>query len=158
MLLYELALELGKPGCAIIKHNNPCGAACASTVHDAFKGALKGDPLSAFGGLVAFNVPVDVDSGAVGGVLRGGDANGAARACDGRGVSGVSQERAALPPARGARPETRGRATSTSRVGLANSARRDDAWHRTLGSPRGDTRGRGRAGETHDTCGHPGHD
>jgi phosphoribosylaminoimidazolecarboxamide formyltransferase/IMP cyclohydrolase len=48
-----------EPSCIIVKHNNPCGAACADTPLDAFRKALASDPVSAFGGIVAFNRPVD---------------------------------------------------------------------------------------------------
>ena len=57
---FELAKELRRPGCVIVKHNNPCGAGCADTAVDAFKRALEGDPVSAYGGLIAFNGPVDL--------------------------------------------------------------------------------------------------
>jgi phosphoribosylaminoimidazolecarboxamide formyltransferase/IMP cyclohydrolase len=43
----------GELSAAIIKHANPCGAAVAATVEDAYRGALDGDPVSAFGGVVA---------------------------------------------------------------------------------------------------------
>ncbi len=56
----QLALEFDDPACAIIKHTNPCGAAVAGTALDAFARALAGDPLSAFGGIVALNRPVDL--------------------------------------------------------------------------------------------------
>ncbi len=46
-------------GCVVIKHNTPCGAARAATTVDAWKRALAGDPVSAFGGIVAFNTPLD---------------------------------------------------------------------------------------------------
>ena len=47
------------PACVIVKHNNPCGVAISTrSVEDAFKRALDTDPLSAFGGVVAFNQPV----------------------------------------------------------------------------------------------------
>jgi phosphoribosylaminoimidazolecarboxamide formyltransferase/IMP cyclohydrolase len=47
------------PACVIVKHNNPCGVAISTqTVEDAFKRALDTDPLSAFGGVVAFNQSV----------------------------------------------------------------------------------------------------
>ena len=52
----------GKPAwaCVIIKHNNPCGVALSSkSMTDAFQAALDADPLSAFGGVVAYNHPVD---------------------------------------------------------------------------------------------------
>jgi len=44
---------------AIIKHTNPCGIAIRPTVKEAWDGALAGDPESAFGGVLACNVPVD---------------------------------------------------------------------------------------------------
>jgi phosphoribosylaminoimidazolecarboxamide formyltransferase/IMP cyclohydrolase len=54
-----LALEFDKPACAIIKHNNPCGVAVGSGAADAYVKALKTDPISAFGGVLAFNCEVD---------------------------------------------------------------------------------------------------
>lgn len=54
-----LALEFDKPSCAIIKHNNPCGVAVGSGAADAYVKALKTDPVSAFGGVLAFNCEVD---------------------------------------------------------------------------------------------------
>jgi phosphoribosylaminoimidazolecarboxamide formyltransferase / IMP cyclohydrolase len=47
------------PMAAIIKHNNPCGAAVATSVGEAFDKALATDPQSAFGGIFCFNRPVD---------------------------------------------------------------------------------------------------
>ena len=47
------------PAVAIIKHNNPCGAAVAADIGEAFDRALATDPQSAFGGLFCFNRPVD---------------------------------------------------------------------------------------------------
>lgn len=55
----ELVNEIGKNGCAIIKHTNPCGAALGSNVLEAYDRALSCDPISAFGGIVAFNDEVD---------------------------------------------------------------------------------------------------
>ncbi|MDH3285536.1 MAG: bifunctional phosphoribosylaminoimidazolecarboxamide formyltransferase/IMP cyclohydrolase, partial [Acidobacteriota bacterium] len=46
-------------GCVIVKHGNPCGAAAAESPQEAFEKALAGDPVSAFGGIVAFNTTVD---------------------------------------------------------------------------------------------------
>lgn len=54
-----LAIEFDKTVCAIIKHNNPCGAALGDTAAEAYKKAEKADPVSAFGGVVAFNTEVD---------------------------------------------------------------------------------------------------
>jgi phosphoribosylaminoimidazolecarboxamide formyltransferase / IMP cyclohydrolase len=45
--------------CAIIKHTTPCGLATASTALEAFRKALACDPISAFGSVLSFNVPVD---------------------------------------------------------------------------------------------------
>lgn len=44
---------------AIIKHANPCGVATARTLEDAYRGALACDPVSAFGGIIAMNRPLD---------------------------------------------------------------------------------------------------
>src|SRR5262249_32167218 len=55
--------DLGSaPACALVKHNNPCGAASAERSSDAFRAALASDPVSAFGGIAAFNVPVDAET------------------------------------------------------------------------------------------------
>lgn len=48
------------PVAVIVKHNNPCGAAVASSPRDAYAGARETDPISAFGGVIAFNVRVDL--------------------------------------------------------------------------------------------------
>jgi phosphoribosylaminoimidazolecarboxamide formyltransferase/IMP cyclohydrolase len=56
---FELAKELRRQACVIVKHNNPCGAGCADTAVDAYRKALEGDPVSAYGGLLAFNGIVD---------------------------------------------------------------------------------------------------
>jgi phosphoribosylaminoimidazolecarboxamide formyltransferase/IMP cyclohydrolase len=56
---WSLAVEFEEPACAIIKHTNPCGVAIAATVEEAYKKALSADPVSAFGGIVAFNKQVD---------------------------------------------------------------------------------------------------
>nr|WP_238537603.1 bifunctional phosphoribosylaminoimidazolecarboxamide formyltransferase/IMP cyclohydrolase [Zavarzinella formosa] len=55
----NLVKEFTEPGAVVVKHNNPCGAAIASTLADAFLNAYAGDPTSAFGGILAFNRPVD---------------------------------------------------------------------------------------------------
>lgn len=55
----ELVEDLGKNSCAIIKHNNPAGAAIGSDPFDAYTKALKCDPVSAFGGIVALQDTVD---------------------------------------------------------------------------------------------------
>lgn len=58
---WELVADLGDRACAITKHGNPCGAAIAATHAEAFRLARDADPVSAFGGVVAFNGPVDVE-------------------------------------------------------------------------------------------------
>ena len=55
----DLVDEFELPAAAIIKHNNPCGAAVASSLGEAFEKALATDPQSAFGGVFCFNRPVD---------------------------------------------------------------------------------------------------
>lgn len=55
----ELVNDLDKNACAIIKHTNPCGTALGKDVFDAYERALSCDPVSAFGGIVAFNEEVD---------------------------------------------------------------------------------------------------
>ena len=55
-----LLAELGEPAAAVIvKHANPCGAAVGEIVQEAYGKALASDPVSAFGGIVALNRPVD---------------------------------------------------------------------------------------------------
>lgn len=56
---YNLVCEFKEPSCAIIKHNNPCGAALGDDVLEAYRNALACDRVSAFGGIVAFNRIVD---------------------------------------------------------------------------------------------------
>jgi phosphoribosylaminoimidazolecarboxamide formyltransferase/IMP cyclohydrolase len=53
--------EFEQPACVIVKHNNPCGAAIAETVAAAYDRAFACDPLSAFGGVIVFNRPVDAE-------------------------------------------------------------------------------------------------
>ncbi|MES2521073.1 MAG: bifunctional phosphoribosylaminoimidazolecarboxamide formyltransferase/IMP cyclohydrolase [Gemmatimonadota bacterium] len=50
----------GQPACAIIKHTTPCGLATGSNALDAYRKALACDPVSAFGSVIAFSVPVDL--------------------------------------------------------------------------------------------------
>jgi phosphoribosylaminoimidazolecarboxamide formyltransferase/IMP cyclohydrolase len=58
---YELVAEFGseQPACAIIKHANPCGVAIGGTMAEAYMKALACDPVSAFGGILAFNKKLD---------------------------------------------------------------------------------------------------
>jgi phosphoribosylaminoimidazolecarboxamide formyltransferase/IMP cyclohydrolase len=59
----DAALECVKgfaaPACVIVKHANPCGAAVGATILDAYNRAYQADPTSAFGGIIAFNRPLD---------------------------------------------------------------------------------------------------
>jgi phosphoribosylaminoimidazolecarboxamide formyltransferase/IMP cyclohydrolase len=55
----KLVGEFEVPACAIIKHNNPCGCALGGGADEAFRKALACDPMSAYGGVVAFNRKVD---------------------------------------------------------------------------------------------------
>lgn len=55
-----LASEFSETTLAIIKHNNACGIACRPTLAEAWKDALAGDPVSAFGGIIVMNKPLDI--------------------------------------------------------------------------------------------------
>ena len=55
----KLLAEFEEPAAVIVKHNNPCGAAIADDIAGAYEKALACDPLSAFGGVIALNRPVD---------------------------------------------------------------------------------------------------
>ncbi|HEY6337618.1 MAG TPA: bifunctional phosphoribosylaminoimidazolecarboxamide formyltransferase/IMP cyclohydrolase [Candidatus Sulfotelmatobacter sp.] len=56
---WDLAQEFEEPVCAIIKHTNPAGTATGSTLAEAYKRALACDPVSAFGGVIGVNRPID---------------------------------------------------------------------------------------------------
>jgi phosphoribosylaminoimidazolecarboxamide formyltransferase/IMP cyclohydrolase len=56
---YELVSEFRQPACAIIKHTNPCGAAIADNISNAYGLAFKTDPVSSYGGICGFNGEVD---------------------------------------------------------------------------------------------------
>ncbi len=60
-LVQDLSAYATRPAAAIIKHTNPCGAAFGDTLTDAFQRAWQGDPLAAFGGIVALSGDVDED-------------------------------------------------------------------------------------------------
>jgi phosphoribosylaminoimidazolecarboxamide formyltransferase/IMP cyclohydrolase len=53
-----------RPACVIVKHANPCGAACADRPAEAYRRALLCDPLSAYGGIIAFNQALDEEAAA----------------------------------------------------------------------------------------------
>ncbi|MFT7670240.1 MAG: phosphoribosylaminoimidazolecarboxamide formyltransferase/IMP cyclohydrolase [Planctomycetota bacterium] len=57
---HALAKEFDGPFVAVTKHNNPCGAAAAEAIEEALEAAWAGDPLSAFGSVLAFTRPVNL--------------------------------------------------------------------------------------------------
>jgi phosphoribosylaminoimidazolecarboxamide formyltransferase / IMP cyclohydrolase len=56
---WECVKSFDVPACVIVKHANPCGVALAPTAAEAYAKAFKTDSTSAYGGIIAFNVPVD---------------------------------------------------------------------------------------------------
>ena len=58
----NLIREFEEPTFAILKHNNPCGIASRSNILDAYNAALAGDPVSAFGGVMVSNKPIDIQT------------------------------------------------------------------------------------------------
>jgi len=62
-LVSEFAASDG-PACAIIKHANPCGVAVATSQAEAYRQALRCDPTSAFGGIIALNTELDAETAA----------------------------------------------------------------------------------------------
>jgi phosphoribosylaminoimidazolecarboxamide formyltransferase/IMP cyclohydrolase len=52
--------DFDQPACVIVKHNNPCGVAVGESALDAYEKAFACDPLSAFGGVLVFNRPIDL--------------------------------------------------------------------------------------------------
>ena len=55
----QLVEEFTLPACVIVKHSNPCGVAVAGGIEEAYARALGSDPVSAYGGVVVLNRPVD---------------------------------------------------------------------------------------------------
>ncbi len=55
----ECVRQFDEPACVIVKHANPCGVALAATAEAAYRQAYRTDPTSAFGGIIAFNRPLD---------------------------------------------------------------------------------------------------
>ena len=55
----ECVKQFNEPACVIVKHANPCGVAVGNNILDAYDKAFKTDPTSAFGGIIAFNRPLD---------------------------------------------------------------------------------------------------
>jgi phosphoribosylaminoimidazolecarboxamide formyltransferase / IMP cyclohydrolase len=62
---YELVAEFERPAVVIVKHANPCGAAIGEDLASAYRLALASDPVSAFGGIVAVNRPLDGSAAAL---------------------------------------------------------------------------------------------
>jgi phosphoribosylaminoimidazolecarboxamide formyltransferase/IMP cyclohydrolase len=58
----RIALEFREPAAVVIKHTNPCGVATAGSIAEAYVKARDADALSAFGGIVGLNRPLDVDT------------------------------------------------------------------------------------------------
>jgi phosphoribosylaminoimidazolecarboxamide formyltransferase / IMP cyclohydrolase len=56
---WECVRQFTGPACVIVKHANPCGVALADDALAAYEGAYRTDPTSAFGGIIAFNRPLD---------------------------------------------------------------------------------------------------
>ena len=66
----DIVREFEEPAAVIIKHNNPCGVAQDKTLVGAYTKAYKSDSLSAFGGIIGFNRPVDAKT--AGAVIKSG--------------------------------------------------------------------------------------
>ena len=60
----ECVQSFEEPACVIVKHANPCGVAIGDGIRDAYERAFRTDPTSAFGGIVAFNRPLDAETAA----------------------------------------------------------------------------------------------
>ena len=60
----ECVKSFEEPACVIVKHANPCGVAIGDGIRDAYERAFRTDPTSAFGGIVAFNRPLDAETAA----------------------------------------------------------------------------------------------
>ena len=56
---FECVRQFEQPACVIVKHANPCGVAVAASIREAYDRAFRTDPTSAFGGIIAFNRPLD---------------------------------------------------------------------------------------------------
>lgn len=58
----DLLLEFDEPFSCVLKHTNPCGAASADKIAEAYRQAYDSDPLSAFGSIIGLNRPVEIDA------------------------------------------------------------------------------------------------
>ncbi len=56
---FECVRQFEAPACVIVKHANPCGVGVATSLREAYDRAFRTDPTSAFGGIIAFNHPLD---------------------------------------------------------------------------------------------------
>ena len=101
---YDLVLAMPPGACAIVKHNNPCGAAVRPTLGEAYRAAFACDEVSAFGGIVAFAGEVDADAAEAMGevftevVIAPGFSDGALGAFSERGNLRVLRAPVAQPP------------------------------------------------------------
>ncbi len=59
---WQLVCEFERPASVIVKHTNPCGCAEQDTLANSYRRAFEADPISAFGGVLAFNRPVDAET------------------------------------------------------------------------------------------------
>ena len=59
---WECVKSFGEPACVIVKHANPCGVAIGASPREAYDKAFKTDPVSAFGGILAFNRALDAEA------------------------------------------------------------------------------------------------
>ncbi len=59
---WECVKTFAQTACVIVKHANPCGVAVAASIAEAYRHAFKTDPTSAFGGIIAFNREVDLET------------------------------------------------------------------------------------------------
>ena len=60
----ECVRQFATPACVVVKHANPCGVATAADIGAAYEAAYRTDPTSAYGGIIAFNRPLDADTAA----------------------------------------------------------------------------------------------
>ncbi len=59
---WECVLSFEDTACVIVKHANPCGVATGKSLHEAYQRAYATDPISAFGGIIAFNQKLDIET------------------------------------------------------------------------------------------------
>ncbi len=59
---WQLVSEFERPASVVLKHTNPCGCAQGEVLAETYRRALEADPISAFGGVLAFNRPVDEET------------------------------------------------------------------------------------------------